>query len=65
MNHNRETLCARQGNTCPSKNNCRRFAEVRGHEYTLAALYVRREPGSTACDMYLPIVVITTFSDTK
>lgn len=65
MNRDRTTLCARQGNTCPSKNNCRRHTGLRNIETTEAALYVRREAGDTACDMYMPIVVVTTFSDTK
>lgn len=56
-----KTLCAKQGNTCHSKKNCKRFTAPRNEEFIEAALYVRREAGSTACDMYEPVKVLTTF----
>lgn len=50
---NDEPRCA--GIRCPSMMNCRRHTErATGGEY--AALYARRDVGSSACDMYMPIV---------
>jgi hypothetical protein len=58
-----KTICAQRSNNCPSKKNCQRFTTARNGESIEAALYVRREAGSTACDMYEPVKVLTTFKD--
>ncbi len=50
-----------EGQKCPSANNCRRFVERKSQESVPAALWVRREAGASACDMYLPITVVSTF----
>jgi hypothetical protein len=55
------TLCERMSNTCPSKRNCQRHESERGMEFSAASLNSRREAGATACDMYMPIKVVTTF----
>jgi hypothetical protein len=55
------TICAKRGNTCHSKTNCKRFTAPRDTESMEAALYVRRGAGDSACDMYQPINVVTTF----
>lgn len=52
-----------EGSKCPSKNNCRRFTERNRHESIAAALWLRREAGTSACDMYLPIEVVSTFRE--
>jgi len=54
-----KTHCA--GNGCPSKTNCQRFTAPRDQDSVPAALYVRREAGCSACDMYDPVNVMTTF----
>lgn len=51
--HQPLTTYARMGNTCPSKRNCHRHEIPRSEEYTAAALNVRRQSGSTACDMVI------------
>lgn len=53
------------GGTCPSKNNCRRYTErkTKGDYIINAALWARREAGTSACDMYLPINAVSTFKD--
>ena len=51
-----------EGNNCPSKNNCRRYTERNSHESVPAVLWIRREAGTSACDMYLPIEVVSTFN---
>lgn len=54
-----KTHCA--GNGCPSKNNCHNHTVPRDHDYIDAALYVRREAGANACDMFDPVKPVTTF----
>lgn len=56
-----KTRCA--GNDCPSKTNCHRFTMPRNEEATPAALYVRREAGDSACDLYAPVNPVTTFQE--
>lgn len=58
---NDDARCA--GTRCPSKMNCRRYTErATGSEHAwYAAFWARREAGSSACDMYLPIVPASTF----
>lgn len=51
--HQPITTCSRMANTCPSKKNCHRHEISRSMEYPDAALNVRREKGSTACDMVI------------
>lgn len=52
------------GQQCPSRNNCKRYTERNDKDYvTWAALWARREAGSSACDMLIPIEVVTTFKD--
>lgn len=50
-----------EGSKCPSKANCRRHTERNYHESIPAALWVRREAGASACDMYVPVEVVSTF----
>lgn len=50
------------GTNCPSKNNCKRFVDREEHSIP-AAIHARREAGASACDMYLPIKVLSTFED--
>lgn len=52
-----------EGLHCPSKNNCRRHAEKNRHDSVAAALWIRREAGDSACDMYQPINVVSTFAE--
>ena len=52
-----------EGSKCPSKNNCRRHTERKNTDAVPAALWIRREAGSSACDLYLPIDTTTTFKD--
>lgn len=52
-----------EGSKCPSKTNCRRYTERNSHESVAAALWLRREAGTSACDMYLPIEVVSTFKE--
>lgn len=54
-----------EGRKCPSMKNCRRYTERNSHESVPAALWFRREAGASACDMYLPIEVVSTFSADK
>ena len=61
MIHLTKTRCA--GTGCPSKTNCHRFTMPRNEEATPAALYVRREAGASACDLYLPVNPVTTFRE--
>ena len=56
-----KTTCA--GNNCPSKSNCHRFTMPRNEESVAAALYVRREAGDSACDMFAPVNAVSTFKD--
>ena len=59
---NNLTKC--EGNNCPSKKNCKRYVER--DTFTIpAALYVRRGPGDSACDMYSPIKIVSTFNEKK
>jgi hypothetical protein len=51
------------GTGCPSKTNCHRFTMPRNEEATPAALYVRREAGDSACDLYAPVNPVTTFRE--
>ena len=55
------TTC--EGMNCPSKKNCKRYTERKREDALPAAIWIRREAGSSACDMYLPIVVISTFKE--
>lgn len=55
------TTC--EGSQCPSKHNCKRFLERRNSESKPAALWLRRQAGDTACDLYEPKVVVSTFKD--
>ena len=52
-----------EGSKCPSKNNCRRHTERKHSESVPAALWIRREAGASACDMYLPVASVSTFKD--
>ena len=61
MIHLTKTRCA--GNDCPSKTNCHSFTLPRNEEATPAALYVRREAGDSACDLYAPGNPVTTFQE--
>lgn len=58
-------ICRCTGTGCPSRDNCERSAYPvpRGAIVTTAALYVRREPGATACDQYIPIADRSTFKE--
>lgn len=51
-----------EGSKCPSQKNCRRHVERNIHESVPAALWIRRDPGASACDMYMPINVMSTFA---
>ena len=55
------TFTSCEGSKCPSAKNCRRYTERNSHESVPAALWIRREAGASACDMYLPIEVVSTF----
>jgi len=50
------------GGKCQSMKNCRRYTERNSHESVAAALWLRREAGTSACDMYPPIEVVSTFN---
>lgn len=52
------------GDNCPSRNNCRRYTDrsTAGNMTPHAAFWARREAGTSASDMYLPIEVVSTFS---
>lgn len=52
-----------EGSKCPSKNNCRRHTERKNTDAVPAALWIRREAGASACDMYLPVASVSTFKD--
>ena len=52
-----------EGSKCPSKDNCRRHTDRKNTDAVPAALWIRREAGSSACDLYLPIDTTTTFKD--
>lgn len=54
-------LC--DGGNCPSKKNCQRHMAPRPLEYVRAALWLRREPGASACDMVAFIEPVTTFKE--
>lgn len=56
-----KTTCS--GNNCPSKSNCHRYTMPRDAESVPAALYLRREAGDSACDLFLPINPVTTFKE--
>lgn len=49
------------GFRCPSAMNCRRFKELRSGTLQ-AAFYARREAGTSACEHYLPVKVVSTFA---
>lgn len=56
------TTC--EGGNCPSKTNCRRFTERKSQKESIAAaLWVRREAGSSACDMVDFVDQVTTFKE--
>ncbi len=53
------------GQQCPSAANCRRHTErqiPKGVVANFAPLYLRREAGADACDQYMPVVLVSTFS---
>ena len=52
-----------EGSKCPSKDNCIRHTERNRYEAVPAALWIRREAGSSACDLYHPINTVSTFKD--
>ena len=52
-----------EGIKCSSKDNCRRHTERNRYEAVPAALWIRREAGASACDMYLPVASVSTFKD--
>ena len=52
-----------EGSKCPSKDNCRRHIDRNRYEAVPAALWIRREAGASACDMYLPVASVSTFKD--
>ena len=52
-----------EGNNCPSKDNCRRHKERNSADSVPAALWVRREPGDSACDMVIFIEPVSTFKE--
>ena len=52
-----------EGIKCSSKDNCRRHTERNRYEAVPAALWIRREAGTSACDMYQPINAVSTFKD--
>ena len=52
-----------EGIKCSSKDNCRRHTERNRYEAVPAALWIRREAGDSACDMYQPINAVSTFKD--
>lgn len=47
---------------CEGKNNCPRFLD-KNPETIAAALWIRRESGASACDIYRPINVVSTFAE--
>lgn len=51
-----------KGYLCPSKTNCKRASDSNRNR-TFAAFHNRREAGDSACVMYLPIKVVSTFKD--
>lgn len=51
-----------KGYLCPSRQNCKRATDTNPNRM-FAAFHNRREAGDSACTMYLPIKVITTFKD--
>lgn len=53
------------GGNCPSKKNCRRYAERISNDLYMvrAALWLRRDAGASACDMVIWIDRVTTFKD--
>ena len=56
--------CSDLVNNCPSRDNCRRYTE-RGHNMDgipAASLNCRREAGASACDLWMPISRVSTFS---
>ena len=52
-----------EGSKCPSKDNCSRHTERNRYEAVPAALWIRREAGASACDMYQPINSVSTFKE--
>ena len=52
-----------EGSKCPSKDNCSRHTKRNHYEAVPAALWIRREAGASACDMYLPVASVSTFKD--
>lgn len=59
MNNAITPLC--DGGNCPSKRNCHRYTAPRPQEFTRAALLLRREAGSNACDLVIFVKPVTTF----
>ena len=51
-----------KGYLCPSRANCKRATDTSPNR-TFAAFYNRREAGDSACSMYLPVKLVTTFKD--
>lgn len=52
------------GQQCPSADNCQRYTErqvPKGVMVAMAAFYVRREPGDSACDGFMPVQRVSTF----
>lgn len=50
------------GQDCPSATNCKRYTERGSSDRVLyAAFWARREAGSSACESYLPVTVVSTF----
>lgn len=53
------------GQQCPSAANCRRYTErqvPKGVMVPMAAFYLRREAGDSACDGFMPAVPVSTFN---
>lgn len=52
------------GQDCPSATNCKRYTERGSSDRVChAAFWARREAGSTACESYLPVELVSTFKE--
>ena len=51
------------GTACPSATNCKRCVDKSMEGALVAAFHVRREAGDSACRMYLPVKLVTTFKE--
>lgn len=51
------------GEKCPSANNCRRCVDKSMEGALVAAFHIRREPGDSACRMFLPVTLVTTYKE--